>query len=151
MLCSLERGKSAGQSANESWPLNELLSAHNVSIHKHNSLVCGLLKHVCSSPALTNNQPVTQGVTKLHPSLSRFKHFPSAHDRDHISKPAVSICVYSLAYCVQQSTHCPDRPQETGAGSLSLPTRGRQIYQHIWEENNTNFSKQTKVSTVEMF
>lgn len=110
------------------------------SIHKHHSAVRGFRKHVCSSPVSTDNQPVTQRHTKLNFSLTQLILFPFAHDWDHIS---TTSCVYlrrdSLTLlCAQQSGHCAGREQESVAGSLSLPARGRKIHQHVWKENNTN-------------
>lgn len=74
-LCSLERSKSAGQSANEFWPLNELFSTHNVSIHKHHSAVCGFRStFVPHQSSLTTSQSLgeTRNLTLVLCNLSTF-------------------------------------------------------------------------------
>lgn len=160
-LCLHERGESAGQSANESRPLNELLSIHNVCTHKSHSVDCGSNKYVCSL-SINLSSPLSESF--LTWAWIKPKHnfslthviavlLPFAHYLDHMGTIS-SIYLYHdsvTLLCVQQSSHCPCWEQETMSGSLSLHTQDRKIHQDIREENSANISTYTKAVTAEMF
>lgn len=144
------RGKSAGQSANESQPLNELLSIHNVCTHRSHSVDCGPNKYVCSL-SINLSSPLSESFftcawikTKHNFSLIHViaAPLPFAHYLDHMGTISTVYLSHDsiTLLCVQQSSHCPCWEQETMAGSLSLHTH------RIRKSIRTSGRKTTQIS-----